>query len=358
MISHLPILQQLAFLRRPRLALIAAALLLSFPAAAAAQPFDAAGTRARGMAGAFVAVADDASATWWNPAGLPNSFIVDGLIDFESSRLIDHRHTPISEEEPGLQTGATGVAFAFPAIGASYYRVRQSEVVPATGAIDPGRQDPRTAQTGRSLLTHQFGLSVVQSLGDAVTVGATARLIRGSLGLARFPDAVNADAALDAAADAAAHAATKGDVDVGVLVRLSRVRVGLAARNLAEPAFTAADGSSWRLDRAVRVGAAVVSESARSGRQLWVVSLDADLTTTTTAAGDRRDVAAGAERWFRDRRVGIRGGVRASTVDEARPAASAGASVAVAGGIWIEAEATGGGDSSTRGWGVSAHVMF
>ena len=45
------------------------------------QSFDLVGTRALGMGGAFVAVADDASATWWNPAGLPNSLIVDGIAE-------------------------------------------------------------------------------------------------------------------------------------------------------------------------------------------------------------------------------------------------------------------------------------
>ena len=32
--------------------------------------YEIVGTRAQGMAGAFVAVADDATATWWNPAGI------------------------------------------------------------------------------------------------------------------------------------------------------------------------------------------------------------------------------------------------------------------------------------------------
>src|SRR5687768_825184 len=37
---------------------------------AGAQTFETAGVRALGMGGAFVAVADDVSAVWWNPAGL------------------------------------------------------------------------------------------------------------------------------------------------------------------------------------------------------------------------------------------------------------------------------------------------
>ena len=37
---------------------------------ALAQPYESLGVRALGMGGAFVAVADDATAAYWNPAGL------------------------------------------------------------------------------------------------------------------------------------------------------------------------------------------------------------------------------------------------------------------------------------------------
>jgi hypothetical protein len=40
------------------------------PQAATAQIYESIGIRAQGMSGAFVAVADDATTTWWNPAGL------------------------------------------------------------------------------------------------------------------------------------------------------------------------------------------------------------------------------------------------------------------------------------------------
>jgi hypothetical protein len=341
-----------------RLGFIVAAFLFGLPSAAPGQSFDAVGTRARGLAGAFVSVADDASATWWNPAGLPNSLILDGVIDFESSELIKNTGTPIPEGESGLRSGAGGVAFAFPSLGLSYYRVRESAVGPATAGASPGRQDPGTAQTARSLLTHQFGVSLAQSLGDAVTLGATVRLIHGSLGVAPVATGTGAEDALDAAANADASGGMRGDVDLGVLVQVSRVRFGLAARNLTEPSFDASDGSSWRLERAVRVGGSLSSDAGTPGRQTWVVAVDADLTRATTPLGDRRDLAVGAERWIAGRRVGLRGGVRASTAGEARTSASAGASVKVAGSVWVEAVATGGGDATARGWGLSAHMMF
>jgi hypothetical protein len=42
-----------------------------------AQTIESVGERAQGMGGAFVAVADDGSATWWNPAALAAGPFVD-----------------------------------------------------------------------------------------------------------------------------------------------------------------------------------------------------------------------------------------------------------------------------------------
>ena len=156
-------------------------ILLGLAPTASAQSFNFVGSRARGMGGAFVAVADDASATWWNPAGLPNSLIVDGVVDFQSDGFIDPQPTPISGRSAGARNGGFGVAFAFPAVGLSYYRVRQSGLEPTTAQAAPGRQDPGTAPLARSLLSQQFGVSLVQSIGDALVVGGTVRLVWGSI---------------------------------------------------------------------------------------------------------------------------------------------------------------------------------
>ena len=65
----------------PRTAALALLVFAFTQSPAFSQSFDLVGTRALGMGGAFVAVADDASAAWWNPAGLPNSLIVDGIAE-------------------------------------------------------------------------------------------------------------------------------------------------------------------------------------------------------------------------------------------------------------------------------------
>lgn len=344
-------------LRRTGIRCLAAASLL-WAAPVSAQSFETVGIRARGMGGAFVAVADDATATWWNPAGIAGTLLVDGVAMWREAEVVPEPDAPAGQGARARRESAAGFAFSFPAAGASYYRVRLTEAGPAaTAGTGPGRQDRRIVPAARSLLSHHFGLTLVQSLGDAVVVGATAKLVRGEVsflsGATGVPDAV-----LDRAAEAGGPATLRADVDAGVLVRLGRVRFGLSGRNLAAPRFDGPAGMGWRLERRARAGLALTGDADRAGRHPWVVAFDADLTRERGLAGERRAIAAGAEHWWFDRRLGLRGGVSASTAGPARTAASGGASLGVAGGVWLEFEATAGGDEATRGWGLAAHVMF
>lgn len=320
------------------------------------QTFDLIGTRALGMGGAFVAVADDASATWWNPAGLPNSFILDGIVERGTGQLTKTDDRPIPEQS-GSEWTSGGVAFAFPSLGASYFRTRQSRLDPATEPTLPDRQNEGTARVGRSLLIHQIGLSLAHSLGDAVVLGATVRVMRGELSTLSTPTG-DPDDVFDALGDVDGPWRTQADVDLGVLVRVSRVRIGLATRNLTTPSFAGSDGASWELERQARLGLAIVSDPGGAGRQDWVVAIDTDLRREETPFGERRGLAVGGERWLWAHRIGLRGGLSASTAGEARPSAAGGASVVVGSGFWVEARATRGGDDAERGWGIAAHVMF
>lgn len=344
-------LTQLARAARPVLLALA---VTGLPAPASAQGFELVGTRARGMGSAFVAVADDAAATWWNPAGLPSTLIMDGVIEWRGLDFLPEG--PIEEAGRAGQDRAVSVAAAFPAAGLSYTRLHQWRLDEAPTAGTPaGRQDGGRVPTARSLLTQHFGLSLVQSLGDAVVVGVTTRVIRG--GVSSAAASGGAGEAFDRAGEADRVSSTKGDVDAGVLVRLARWRLALAGRNLAAPSFTGADGVGWRLGRRARAGVAFVADADRAGRQPWVIAADADLTRDDQVAGGWRGVGAGVERWLADRRVGVRGGVEASTVGDARPAATGGVSVAVPGGFWLEVAGVAGA-RERRGWGLTAHVMF
>ena len=93
-----------------------------------AQRFEDVGVRAQGMAGAFVAVADDATATWWNPAGLATA-----------RTCVDR--TVIARGQPRAGRRG-GVRSRFPSLGLSYYRLKISQIQPSgSTAADGVRAD-------------------------------------------------------------------------------------------------------------------------------------------------------------------------------------------------------------------------
>ena len=150
--------------------------LLLLPAAARAQIYETVGTRAQGMGGAFVAVADDATATWWNPAGLILSYF---------SLVVERAETEEpADAAPGgpAWRGTTGsFAVSFPALGLSYYRLRISEIAPpaSTAGGQGVRQDLGAAGIGvRSLVTRQFGATFGQSIGRHLVIASTVKLVR------------------------------------------------------------------------------------------------------------------------------------------------------------------------------------
>ena len=95
--------------------------LLSGASRAGAQSFESVGIRAQGMGGAFVAVADDATATWWNPAGLASGAYFNAFLER------DHLQEPSTDRDPaGLPRPASrvdaGGFLPFDAIGEPYHR--------------------------------------------------------------------------------------------------------------------------------------------------------------------------------------------------------------------------------------------
>ena len=329
------------------------------PAArAAAQGFEPVGTRAQGMGGAFVAVADDATATYWNPAGLASIPIFDLTLAFGRMEQEESDEDRPPEDGPrGSRTRSTGFGVALPVLGVSYYGLRTAYAVPATtGPADIVRQDANTGFVGLAFSTWNLGVTVAQSVGDAVVVGGTLRMVRGSAGVStRVVDGVSA--ALDEAGDLDLDGETKFDADVGMMAYVGRARLGVTVRNLVAPNWDTGSGLQLETDRLVRVGVDWGPEPVH-GRRSWTIASDADLTTADGPDGERRAVAVGAERWFMNGRVAIRGGARAQTIGEARPAATGGASVGVWSGLLLEVQVTGGGDTVERGWGLGARVTF
>lgn len=283
---------------------------------ASAQLFETVGVRAQGMAGAFVAVADDSTATWWNPAGLATGPFFSGMVERGYARR--------PSEETRL-----GVSFAIPSLGLSYYRLRASEILtPAsTGSAGGGRQADG-AGVSSTFLIHQVGATVGQSIGDHLVVASTLKLVRAD--------------------------EIKGDVDMGAMVKFASARVGFVVKHLHQPDVTVNGVRLEAFDRQIRIGAAFVPQP---GPLTVNTSLDADLTATPTVFGNARHLAGGGELWFR-RRLGVRGGVSVNTIDELRQSLSAGASIAFQTGLFVDGFITRGDDEALEGWGVALRVTF
>lgn len=334
-----------------RTALAVGALVL-WASPAHAQIYEIVGTRAQGMGGAFVAVADDATATWWNPAGLATGAYFSGVLE-RGSATEPAEHRP---NGPAWQGDTEAFALVFPALGLSYYRLRINEIAPSASieGSAPDRQHQGASGVSlRALATRQFGVTIGQSVGSHLVLASTFRLVRGGLGLA---SGAAVEDPLDAAADLSVPADTEGDLDLGAMASFGSARLALVVKHVREPAF--GDGENrFVLERQVRTGLAFEAQPAGAVNAL-TFALDADLSKTPTAFGEARHVAAGAEVWVLGRRVGVRGGVSTNTVGEASTSTSAGASLAARSGLYLDGAVTVGSDKSREGWTIGLRVTF
>jgi len=289
------------------------------PATAFAQRFDDVGVRAQGMGGAFVAVADDASATWWNPAGLAHALTV---VDLSTSVLKD---------------GGRSIALGFPSLGLSYYRPKISHIPlvnPTTGTSASGRQDNGAVGSDLSSLEFglsQFGVTVGQSLTPHFVIATTLKLEN-------------------------ALSDTEADLDIGAMGAFGPMRVGLTVRNVRQPTF-GAGADAYELTRRARVGAALVHSSPGAIDRI-VVAVDADLTSAPVAGRDEREVAGGAEVWWRNRRIGVRGGGGVNTVTGGGSFGAFGLTVVPYPRLNVEGAVTRGSDSMRDQWSVGLRLTF
>ncbi len=307
---------------------------------ALAQDYEALGSRALGMGGAFVAVADDASAVYWNPAGLATGRFFSVVFD-ASSVSVDDDGTSASK------LGTTLAAVGTPPLGLAYYRLTSTAARVTTGPGD----DPSLGSTVARLRTSHVGVTLVQTLLDGLHLGGTLKYVRGDAagGLV----AGRPGAAVDAA-PTLAHAGTGAfDLDLGLMADFRRVRAGLAVRNVLTPEFRTGDGETLALDRQVRAGVAVLASDS------LIVAADADLRRGVDPVGDSRHVAVGLEQRAWRNRLGLRAGMRASTVGPSRATLTAGGSLAVRTGVYVDGYvAAGVGDRAASGGGGGFRVIF
>jgi hypothetical protein len=293
--------------------IIAVVLVLIFPSIVSAQAFGNVGSRAEGMAGAFVAVADDATAVYWNPAGLATGATVDAqvFVGRESNRF---------------------VGLGLPMFGVSYYRLHT-----VSGSADRHNEGSGRVPI-RTVTTNNVGITVLQTIANGMVIGSTLRVVKG--GMEGF------------------QARRTLDLDAGAMLSLGNVRLGVTARNLRQPEFQG-DLGAFLMKRQVRAGVALVPRALPSGvHGPFSLAFDMDLTETTGPFGETRGAAVGAEYWLAQGRLGTRAGVRWSTLEERKQAVSGGLSVKLPRSFIVDGHVTKTRDFHELKWGVSGRVTF
>lgn len=299
------------------------------------------------MGGAFVAVADDASAAYWNPAGFAAGSFFSLAIDRTSASV-----TPDGDPRAGSRSSFL-IALGAPPVGVSYYRLRSTFLVPepvSTAAAGDSRNltDAVRLQT---LVTHHTGATVVQSIAPGVAIGATLKLVRG-LAASTVQPSGDRDALLDDAGGLLGKGSTRFDADFGVMATAGSFKAGLTVRNVTEPGFRTADNSGrLKLERQARAGLSVAPVPG------WLVAADLDLTASAGPLGDVRQFAAGTEGRVA-RKAFVRGGLQVNTKGDRAPAVSLGGSYAATASLLVDAQLTTGSDRAAAGWGVAARIVF
>lgn len=321
------------------LRILACALALLVPAAAAAQQiYESVGPRALGMAGAFVAVADDATAVYWNPAGLATGRRPVGVtIGWDRLQTGNQKGPPLGGEST-RESRFTGLG-AWP-LGVFYGRFQTTELV-----------ETPSGPVVSTLRTSQVGATILQSLAEGLVLAASLKFVRGFV--ASGPaEGLTAGDALEQGSKAPGRTTNAFDLDVSVMADMERVRVGVTVRNLRKPEFVGLAGTAIRLQRQGRIGLAVLPTDGLT------LALDVDLDTVDLRDGLRRMIAIGGENRLGARLV-VRSGIRWNVAgDQRRPVGAVGTSVTLDRRWLLDAHVTRGGVDADRGFGVALRAGF
>ena len=255
------------------------------------------GARAAAMGDAYVALSDDATAVYWNPAGLATGAFVGVTLDVNS---FDRAAVPFA----GLAT---------PPLGISYFRTTSS-----TAATANGRNG-----AVEDVSVHHAGATLVQSIGDSgLVVGGTAGLVHG-------------------------NGANAFGADVGAMLSGSFGRIGLAVHNVTAPVL-----GGLRLDRQVRAGVSMHLHEAVT------VAADVEFLGLPSAVGEWREAAVGLEA-HPHTKLWVRSGLHWNTAGSvAAPVGSVGGSLLVYGKVRADAQASFGSAHGDRGWGVGLSFVY
>ena len=190
------------------------------------------------------------------------------------------------------------------------------------------------SETGNGLIgvetlhTSHVGLTVLQTLVEGLVGGVTLKYMRGDV-----VKAVSDDGTVEAAFGRTDGMEGKRngtfDLDVGLMADMHRVRVGLTSRNLRSPTFGETAQNRITLPRETRLGIAVLPTDGLT------LAMDIDLETVDLRGDLRRVFALGGEGRI-GRRLAVRTGVRWDLEGDRRLLGSAGMSISIRSGVWLD----------------------
>jgi hypothetical protein len=294
----------------------ALALALLQPRAASAQSvFESAGERALGMGGAFVAVADDSTATFWNPAGLIAGGPAGATVSWSRFQAGNPKASPVA----GLdrRSGTLTSLGSWP-VGLSYGHFERSVL----------RGGDDAALDVETLHTSHVGITMLQTLVEGLVGGVTLKYVRGDV-VQAAADAQTIEEAFSRTDDLEGKRRGAFDLDVGLMADMRRLRVGVTWRNLRSPAFGETAQLRVTLPRETRLGVAVLPTDGLT------LAMDIDLDTVDLRGDLRRVLALGGEGRI-GRRLAIRTGVRWDLEGDRRLLGSAGLSISLRQGLWLD----------------------
>ena len=326
------------FRRALRLSALAlAATLVSAAPARAQLVFESVGLRALGMAGAFVAVADDATATFWNPAGLPSGGPAGMTVEWNRFQTGNQKAPPT----PGPSLGtASFVSIGSWPLGVSYGRFQTSWLAPGT----PGQP------FGEYLQVFQAGGTIVQTIAPGVVVGSTLKYLHGTFVTGPSGGPTVGDA-LSQARNLQGDGESKFDLDVGVMADMQKVRLGLTSRNLTDPHFTDVAGNVIALGRQTRAGVALLPTSGLT------LAMDVDVITVDLRDVLLRMIALGGESRLGSH-VALRGGYRWNLEGDHQQVGAIGLGVGLRSRFWLDGYYTVGRRDEDRGFGIGLRAGY
>jgi hypothetical protein len=299
---------------------------------AADTSFTLVGARGTGLGGAFTAVADDATAFYWNPAGVARgSFVRVGFFGGYSfqdrEELISRLGGEMAGEGSELDGDRVwGLATSFTVLGVSVSRFTYTSSL----------LDGDTLHS-RGLRTWDAVASFVQSLPpDDLIVGVNLRYIRGTaysdtMAAAEIPaEERNVKGLVDGAVALSGRTESEPGIDFGVLYQPADwIRLGVTGRNLNRPTFHTDALEEIHLERHARAGVAFFL-----AREILVaVDVDVSRRPSHVGVGGWRELSAGIEKTLRQGTIAIRGGLRTEAGEDglSRPGFSGGIGFQIAG---------------------------